>query len=73
MSSGNRNWYRAPAEFGSMYAYAAFSGMHASTAMTATMPINVVRFIALTEQGPYPSSFSLAEAPPGRGHGAIEL
>ena len=63
----------APAEFGSMYAYAAFSGMHASTAMTATMPMSVVRFIAVAEQGLYPSSFPLAEASPGRVHGAIEL
>src|SRR6185312_6284289 len=63
----------APAEFGSMYAYAAFSGMHASTAMTATMPRGVVRFIALLEQGLYPSSLSLAEAAAGRIHRAIEL
>jgi hypothetical protein len=56
-----------------MYAYAALSGMHASTAMTATMPMSVVRFIAHVEQGLYPSSFSLAEAAPGRFHGAIEL
>ena len=63
----------APAEFGSMYAYAAFSGMHVSTAMTATMPMSVVRFIAHVEQGLYPSCFSLAKAPPGRVHGAIEL
>jgi hypothetical protein len=38
-----------------MYAYAAFSGMHASTAMTATMPMSVVRFMMQTEQGLYPS------------------
>lgn len=63
----------APAEFGSMYAYAAFSGMHVSTAMAATMPMSVVRFIAQNEQGPYPSWFPLAEAAPGRVHGAIEL
>jgi hypothetical protein len=37
------------------------------------MPINVVRLMAATEQNPYPSSFTLAEAPPCRVHGAIEL
>ena len=64
----------APAEFGSMYAYAAFSGMHASTAMTATMPMSVVRFIAgQIEQGLYPSSLRLAESPAGGFHRAIEL
>ena len=56
-----------------MYAYAALSGMHASTAMTATMPMSVVRFISSPEQGLYPSSFPLAEAAPGGIHRAIEL
>ena len=63
----------APAEFGSMYAYAALSGMHASTAITATMPMGVVRFISSLEQGLYPSSFPLPEAASGSLHGAIEL
>ena len=63
----------APAEFGSMYAYAAFRGMHASTAITATMPMGVVRFISSLEQGLYPSSFALSEAAPRSIHRVIEL
>jgi len=63
----------APAEFGSMYAYAAFSGMHVSTAITASMPMSVVRFMRALEQGLYPSFLPLAEATPSRMHRAIEL
>ena len=74
MSSGKRNWYRAPAEFGSIYAYAGLSGTHVSTAITATMPMRVVRFIAAyVERGLYPSCFALAEPLPRGAHKSIEL
>ena len=74
MSSGNRNWYSAPAEFGSMYAYAGLSGTHVRKAMAATMPIRGVRFIATyVEQGLYPSCLYLAESLPRGSHQPIEL
>jgi hypothetical protein len=47
--------------------------MHASTAITATMPMGVVRFISSLEQGLYPSSFAFSEAAPRSIHRAIEL